>query len=85
MALEAEVLARDYVLDIGSCLRRGWALVRSDFWPIVGVTALVLLLTGAASSVGSVSGKASSTEVSAWLLGLLLWGPLIGRTVPVLP
>ena len=26
-ALEQEVLARDYVLDIGSCLRRGWALV----------------------------------------------------------
>ncbi len=51
--------------------------MRSDFWPIVGVTALVLLLTGAASSVGSVSGKASSTEVSAWVLGVLLWGPLI--------
>ena len=43
-----EVLARDYVLDIGSCLRRGWALVRSDFWPLVGVTALVLVLWGAA-------------------------------------
>ena len=35
-ALEREVLARDYVLDIRSCLRRGWALVRSDFWPTRG-------------------------------------------------
>ena len=51
-ALEREVLARDYALDIGSCLRRGWALVRSDFWPIVGITALVLVLLSAASSVG---------------------------------
>jgi serine/threonine protein kinase len=30
-SLTQQVLARDYVLDIGSCLRRGWALVRSDF------------------------------------------------------
>jgi serine/threonine protein kinase len=53
-ALEREMLARDYVLDIGSCLSRGWALVRSDFWPIVGITALVLALLSAASSLGEV-------------------------------
>ena len=46
--LAAEILARDYSLDIGSCLRRGWALVRSDFWPFIGVTALVLALLSAA-------------------------------------
>jgi len=34
----------NYVLDIGSCLNRGWALVRGDFWRIVGVTTLSLLL-----------------------------------------
>src|SRR5437016_10630238 len=38
-----KILAQDYVLDIRSCLRRGWGLVRSDFWPIVGVAALLLL------------------------------------------
>src|SRR6266487_3360877 len=35
-ALVQEILARDYTLNIRSCLRRGWALVRSNFWPIVG-------------------------------------------------
>src|ERR1017187_4470740 len=77
-ALEREVLARDYDLNIGSCLRRGWALVRSDFWPLVGVTALVLVLWGAAGSVGNVSHSASSTEVSAYVLSFLLCGPLVG-------
>ena len=57
-ALAQELLSRDYVLDIGSCLRRGWALVCSDFWPIIGVTAILILLVQAAYStaVGIVAG-----------------------------
>jgi serine/threonine protein kinase/capsular polysaccharide biosynthesis protein len=77
-AIERAILARDYVLDIGHCVRRGWALVRSDFWPTVGATALILVLLAAASSVGNVSRSASSTEISAWGLGMLAWGPLMG-------
>ncbi|HTV63913.1 MAG TPA: protein kinase [Verrucomicrobiae bacterium] len=37
--------ARDYSLNICHCLNRGWALLISDFWPIVGVSALVWLLS----------------------------------------
>ena len=62
-ALAREVLGRDYVLDIGSCLSRGWALVRSDFWPVVGITALILLLLQAACSTA---------------IGLVVGGPLMG-------
>jgi tetratricopeptide (TPR) repeat protein/tRNA A-37 threonylcarbamoyl transferase component Bud32 len=62
-ALAREILSRDYVLNIGSCLSRGWALVRSDFWPAVGVTALILLLQNAADST---------------LIGLVVGGPLSG-------
>ena len=58
-----EILAGDYTLDIGSCLRRGWALVRSNFWPVVGVTALILLLRAAAFSA---------------LIGVVVSGPLMG-------
>ena len=43
-ALARELRARDCVLDIGSCLHRGWNLVQSDFWPITGVTTLILVL-----------------------------------------
>jgi len=68
-----EVLPRDYTLDIGSCLRRGWALVRGDFWPLVGITALVLALLGTASSaLGD-----NSTEATS-VLALLIIGPLMG-------
>lgn len=38
------LLARDYRLGIRNCIGRGWGLVKSDFWPVVGVTALYLIL-----------------------------------------
>ncbi len=53
----------DYTLDIGRCLRRGWTLVRSDYWSIVGVTTLVLLLIPVACST---------------LVGIIVAGPLMG-------
>ena len=77
-ALEREMLARDYDLDIGSCLRRGWALVRSDFWPLVGVTALLLTLLSAVSSMGEVTRSLGNVRLSTSVLGLLLGGPLMG-------
>jgi hypothetical protein len=76
------VAARDYSLDMGSCLRRGWALVRSDFWPLVGITALVVVLLGAAGSAagGLVDNSTNNRNPSpaATLLYLLLKGPLVG-------
>ena len=37
----------DYDLDIGGCFSRGWELVKSNFWPTIGVTALVMIIIGA--------------------------------------
>lgn len=45
------VIARDYDLDIGSCISRGWNLVMSNFWLTVGATALTYLLVAAASGI----------------------------------
>jgi capsular polysaccharide biosynthesis protein/predicted Ser/Thr protein kinase len=77
-ALEQEVLARDYALGIRNCLRRGWALVRSDFWPLVGVTALILVLVAAVSSVGEASRSVGNVHFNSSVLGILLGGPLMG-------
>jgi hypothetical protein len=77
-ALAAEILARDYVLDIHSCVNRGWALVRSDFWPMVGVSALVLVLLSAAGSSGHAAKSNGNTAVDTSILGFLLYGPLMG-------
>ncbi len=63
-AIAQEILARDYVLDIGSCLRRGCALVKNDFWAVVGMTALVLLILYGAALLQ--------------LMALVIGGPLVG-------
>jgi predicted Ser/Thr protein kinase len=77
-ALEKEVTARDYTLDIGSCIRRGGALVRASFWSTLGVTALVLLLLGATVSCGEVTQSIGHLHFGTSLLTVLLWGPLMG-------
>jgi hypothetical protein len=77
-ALEREVLSRDYVLDISACVNRGWALVRSDFWPLVGTTALVLVLLAAASSLGMESKTVGHVTFTTSLMSVLVTGPLMG-------
>jgi hypothetical protein len=77
-ALEQQVLARDYVLDIGHCVYRGWALVRMDFWPMVGTTALVLLLLAAAAALTTESRSVGQVRFTTSALSILLSGPLMG-------
>jgi len=62
-AFTEAALARDYQLNIGHCLSRGWKLVADNFWPVVGVAALVGLLQNAANSS---------------LIGVVVSGPLAG-------
>ena len=63
VALATEVLARQVEVSIGSCLGRAWDLLKSDFWPIIGVSALVLLLLAAAHAL---------------YVGIVVTGPLLG-------
>jgi Tfp pilus assembly protein PilF/predicted Ser/Thr protein kinase len=62
-AFAAAVRARDFQLNIGHCLSRGWNLVTHNFWEVVGVTALIGLLQHAASST---------------LIGIVVSGPFSG-------
>jgi predicted Ser/Thr protein kinase len=75
-----EILARDYALDIGSCLRRAWILVRGDFWPLIGVTALVLALLAFAAGSGAAiqSGPHDAPVAGTSILLMLVYGPLLG-------
>ena len=61
--LAREIITRNIGVDIGSCLRRGWGLIRSNVWPIIGITALVLVL---------------ANSVNSTLVGLAIGGPLMG-------
>lgn len=59
----AAILSRGAFFSIGDCLSRGWQLVISDFWPVVGTSALIFIIIMATNM--------------AWV-GLLLVGPLMG-------
>jgi hypothetical protein len=65
-ALAREILAADYNIDVFSCLERAWEKVKSDFWPIVGVSAVVFLLMSASSAA---------------YVGLVIAGPLLGGLI----
>jgi serine/threonine protein kinase len=85
-ALARELPTRDYVLDIGSCLRRGWKLVRSGFWPIVGVSALLVLSLAAlfqrARSRAAAAEAMAAQEASSYAAQLssgFVFGPVIER------
>jgi hypothetical protein len=43
-ASAADLLERDYDLDIGGCVSRGWELVKKNFWPVVGINTLVIIV-----------------------------------------
>jgi hypothetical protein len=49
--LAAEILARDYTIRIGDCIRRGWELVKADFWMFVGATALTMIISSACTLI----------------------------------
>ncbi len=42
--LAAEIIARDYRVDISDCFSRSGSLVKDNFWLLVGATALVFVL-----------------------------------------
>lgn len=46
--LASAVLSRPVEINVGHCFGRAWELFRADFWPILGISALILLVGGAA-------------------------------------
>jgi hypothetical protein len=45
------VLARDFSLDIGYCISRSWELVKRNFWPVVGISLLIMIISGVINQV----------------------------------
>ena len=65
-ALAQEILARDYQLDIGGCISRGWNLVMANFWITVGSTLLIFFLSTASGVI----------PFGSLLLTYVFWGGL---------
>ena len=51
LATPDRLIAGDYDLDIGNCVSRAWELVKSNFWPVIGVSALVVLIMGVVNQI----------------------------------
>jgi len=66
-ALAAQILARDYRIEIGRCIGRGWELVKKDFWLLVG-----------ASFVGSLVAAGGGIPWLGALISLIVGGPMMG-------
>ena len=81
------VLARDYSLDIGYCISRSWDLVKQNFWPIVGISLLIMVISGVINQVfGLASGpvfKSMFTEHRATPGGIaiILGTSLLGSPI----
>jgi len=65
--LAQAAMAQAESVDIGMALGQSWEILKSDFWPIVGVSALVTLALSAANSIFI------GPFVSGSLLGGLNW------------
>jgi uncharacterized membrane protein len=51
-SVPVDLVAGDYDLDIGSCFSRSWELIKNNFWPAVGVNALILVIIIAFNQLG---------------------------------
>lgn len=67
-ALLAQVMARDYSVDIGGCISRAWQLTKTHFWLLVGASFVVHACQGAAGAI----------PILGYCTGPILQGPLIG-------
>lgn len=77
-----QILAQDYAFSIRSCFRRAWSLLKGEFWPFVGITALILAMFGFASAIGGATinhrNEGSGTAIVSGTAGMLVFGPLFG-------
>jgi len=64
----AALRERDYSIDIGSCLGRGWELVKNNLWPSIGAVVVTYLCLGIGSFIPCVGG----------IIQLVIQGPLMG-------
>src|SRR6266576_1382791 len=70
--LAAEIIARDYRVDIGDCFSRSWNLVRDNFWLLVGATAVALVI-GSAFGFFPVLGIPAAVFLALVFQGGLQW------------
>jgi uncharacterized membrane protein len=72
--LSQEILARDYDLDIGSCIGNSWNLLKTNFGMIFGGAAIYLLVQGGIVLLSQIP----IVGILLTLVNLVVAGPLLG-------
>jgi hypothetical protein len=65
---------RDYQLDIGGCIGRGWALLQSNFGTLFVASLIYFLIEGAAAALGAIPFIGPIFSLANWVIV----GPLMG-------
>lgn len=58
-----EIKARDYRLSLGFCLERSWGLLKANFWPVVGISFVVLLVLGVVNQLISLLSRPAMNDL----------------------
>jgi hypothetical protein len=72
-AYAADLLARAPKLNIGDTIGRGWELLKANFWPLVGVTFVVVLVQGIANAIPLLGILASLLLTGVFMGGLYFY------------
>jgi hypothetical protein len=70
---EAELLARDYAVDVGGCLSRSWEMFKADAGLIIGASVLAYLILMACAFIPILGGIAQLIIQGAVLGGIWLF------------
>ncbi len=73
---EQELLAREYRIEIGDCLERGWKVFSNNAGLIIGTSLVVLLVVAGCWVISMLMGFV--IPFANFLLPLFLTGPLVG-------
>ena len=65
--LAAEIIARDYQLDIVDCFSRSWNLLKENFWLLVGASAIIFLISVGLDAFGGLG------RLVSLVFGFSLW------------
>ena len=81
------VLARDFNLDIGACISRSWELLKAHFWPMVGISALIMVISAAINQIIGLGSRSAvqtmilSRHVTPFGISMVTFTSLLGAPV----
>ncbi|EEF58481.1 GYF domain-containing protein [Pedosphaera parvula] len=68
----ADVVDRDYYVDIGNCIKRSWELVKANLLPVVGISLLSFAIPAIINQLIGLTSSPATQALMKYFLGHLL-------------